>query len=137
MRLLQLSVFVLVAGSLQFMAQSSPQQSSTNSKQTGAGTVEENKEVKVPPRIRLGKLIHKVPPVYPPAARMEHIQGTVRLQVLIDKEGKVAELEPVSGPKELIPAALDAVRQWRYKPALLDGKPVAIHTEITVDFKSH
>ena len=74
--------------------------------------------------------------MYPPAARAEHIEGTVRLRVLIDKEGKIAELEPVSGPKELIPAAMDAVRQWRYKPTLVDGKPSPIHTEITVDFKS-
>ena len=138
MRLIQLSVFVLVTGALQLVAQSSSDQSHANSTQTGAGTVDENKKAtKVPPPFSFGKLIHKVPPVYPPAARMEHIQGTVRLRVVINEEGKVTDPEPVSSPKELIPAALDAVRQWRYKPSLLDGKPVAYHTEITVDFKLH
>lgn len=98
---------------------------------------QENKPFpKVLPQVTLGKLIHQVPPVYPPAARAEHIEGTVKLRVLIDKEGKVTELEPVSGPKQLIPAALDAVRRWRYEPALVDGKPSAIHTEITVNFNS-
>ncbi len=99
---------------------------------------QENKPFpKVFPQVKLGKLIYQVPPEYPPAARADHVEGTVKLRVLIDKEGKVTELEPVSGPKELIPAALDAVRQWRYEPALVDGKPSDIHTDITVNFKSH
>ena len=98
---------------------------------------QENKPFpKVFPQVTLGKLIHQVPPEYPPAARAEHIEGTVELRVLIDKEGKVTEIEPVSGPKELIPAALDAVQQWRYEPALVDGKPSDIRTEIRVNFKS-
>jgi TonB family protein len=97
---------------------------------------QENKPFpKVFPQVTLGKLIHQVPPIYPPAARAEHIEGTVNLWVLIDKEGKVTELKPLSGPKELIPAALDAVRQWRFEPPLVDGKPSDIHTEVVVTFK--
>jgi TonB family protein len=81
------------------------------------------------------KLIHEVPPIYPTAARAEGVEGTVKLRVLIDKEGKVKEAEPISGPKELIPAALDAVRQWRYEPVLVYGKPSDARSEITVNFK--
>jgi TonB family protein len=88
------------------------------------------------PQVTLGKLIHQVPPVYPPAARAQHIDGSVKLRVLIDKQGKVTELAPISGPKELIPAALEAVRQWKFEPTLVNGKPADFHTEITVNFKS-
>jgi TonB family protein len=133
---LQLFLLVLLTGTLQLVAQSSSPQNDTSGTQSATTNREEKKEMpKAQPQVKLGKLIHKVAPAYPPAARMQHIHGTVRVRVLIDKEGKVTQLEPVSGPQELIPAALDAVRQWRYEPALLDGKPVDIHTEITVNFK--
>jgi protein TonB len=64
-----------------------------------------------------------------------HIQGSVQLDAMIDKEGKIANLKVLKGDAVLARAAMDAVRQWRYKPYYLDGVPVDIQTQITVNFK--
>jgi TonB family protein len=87
--------------------------------------------------ISQGLLVHKVVPVYPLSARRNHVEGSVVLAALIDKDGRIAELTPVSGSQDLIPAALGAVQQWQYKPYLLDGQPVAVRTEIVVNFRLH
>jgi TonB family protein len=68
----------------------------------------------------------KVPPEYPPAARKKGITGTVHLAVIIGRDGKITECNPISGPKALTQAAVDAVRQWIYKPTTLDGLPVEV-----------
>ena len=81
-----------------------------------------------------GRLIHQVSPVYPRKARSKGIQGTVVLLAVIGKDGAVHELEPISGPPELVPAAVSAVQQWRYKPFLLKGEAVNVQTQITVHF---
>ena len=81
-----------------------------------------------------GLLIHKVQPVYPEAARQSRIQGTVLLHAIIGKDGRISELTPISGPKELISAAIGAVRQWRYKPYVLNNDAVEVETRITVYF---
>ena len=96
---------------------------------------ESTKPVRVSQAISQGLLIHKVEPVYPESARQGHIQGTVVLEALIGKNGWVIQLTPVSGPKELVPAAMGAVQQWRYKPYLRDGQPVEARTQITVKFQ--
>lgn len=91
-----------------------------------------------PMRIRVGgnvqrsRMIANPPPIYPKAAKEAGIQGKVRLQALVGTDGKIKELEVVSGPEELIQAALDAVRQWRYQPTLLNGIPVEVSTTIDV-----
>jgi TonB family protein len=90
--------------------------------------------VKIPQGIAVGLLIHKVAPVYPESARMNRVQGTVVLQAQIDKDGRIAELKAISGPKELFPAAVGAVQQWRYRPYLLNGQPVAVATQVVVNF---
>jgi protein TonB len=82
-----------------------------------------------------GLLIHRVQPVYPPSAKENHIQGTVVLQAVIGTDGQIAELTPISGPAELTQAALDAVKQWQYRPYVLSGKPVEAVTQIRVNFK--
>jgi periplasmic protein TonB len=93
-----------------------------------------------PTRIKQGgnvtaaSLINQTRPVYPPLARQARIQGSVVLHAIIDKDGKVAQLEVVSGHPLLVQAALDAVKQWRYKPTLLNGDPVEVDTTITVTF---
>jgi TonB family protein len=79
-------------------------------------------------------LVHKVKAVYPPEAKQAHIRGTVLLRVGISKEGRVANVRLVSGPKELAPAAISAVQQWLYKPYLLMGNPVELDTEVNVHF---
>jgi TonB family protein len=91
--------------------------------------------VRVSSGVMQGLLIHQVQPIYPESARQNRIQGTVILQAEIGKDGRVAGLKPISGPEELIPAAIGAVQQWRYKPYFLNGSAVALDTQIIVNFK--
>jgi TonB family protein len=79
-------------------------------------------------------LLSQVAPVYPPIAKTAHISGTVLLHCLIGKDGSVETLEYVSGPPLLMKAALDAVRQWKYKPMSLNGQPVRVDTTVSVVF---
>ena len=95
----------------------------------------DEKPIPISQGVSVGMLIHKVQPVYPPAARSNHVQGTVLLKAVIGKDGRIEELTPVSGPPELIPSAVGAVQQWRYKPYLLDGNPMKVQTQITVIFQ--
>ena len=81
------------------------------------------------------QLISQTPPVYPPMAKMAKVEGPVVLQLVVGKEGAVEELRVISGHPMLVQAALDAVRQWRYHPYLLNGKPVEFETQVTVSFK--
>ena len=71
--------------------------------------------------VQAANLISSVTPVYPPEAKENRIQGTVKLEITIDKEGHVGPMSVISGPPELIQSATDAVRQWVYKPTLLNG----------------
>ncbi len=80
-------------------------------------------------------LLHRVAPVYPDIARQRMIQGTVVLKAIIAKDGRVVDLKPLSGPKELYDSAVGAVQQWRYKPFTLDGQPVEVETTINVNYK--
>ena len=81
-----------------------------------------------------GNLIHRVQPVYPLVARQAGIQGTVVLQAVISRSGAVENLEAVSGHPMLVKAAMDAVRQWRYRPYFLNDQPVEVETQVTVIF---
>lgn len=86
-------------------------------------------------RVSQGLLLHKVQPIYPDDARRNRVQGTVLLQAVIDKNGRISDLEVISGPKELTAAAIGAVQQWRYRPYLLQGEPVQVQTQIVVNFQ--
>ena len=81
-----------------------------------------------------GLLIRQVKPNYPPLARQARIQGTVVLQAVISKDGSIENLHLVSGHPMLAPAAIDAVKQWKYKPYFLNGEPVEVETTINVNF---
>jgi TonB family protein len=81
-----------------------------------------------------GNRLTAVAPVYPPIAKAAHVGGTVVLHAIISKSGNVERLEAISGPDMLKGAALDAVRQWTYKPYLLNGEPTDVDTTITVNF---
>jgi protein TonB len=83
-----------------------------------------------------GLLIKQVQPRYPVNALSTHTQGAVQIEATIDKEGRVVNPRVLSGSPLLATAALDAVRQWRYKPYYLDGDPVEIQTQITIRFKT-
>jgi TonB family protein len=84
-----------------------------------------------------GLLIKRVQPKYPQAALAVHTQGAVQIEATINKEGSVVNPKVLHGDLVLARAALDAVRQWRYKPYYLNGEPVEIQTEITITFKSN
>jgi periplasmic protein TonB len=90
--------------------------------------------VRVSAGVQQGLLIKKVQPPYPPLARQARIQGNVVLQALISKDGSIENLRLISGHPMLAPAALEAVKQWRYKPYFLNGEPVEVETQITVIF---
>ncbi len=85
-------------------------------------------------RMMEGFLVHRVQPVYPPLAKAARIQGTVELQAVISREGRIERLEVVKGPPMLIRAAIDAVQQWRYRPYVLNGEPMEVETHITINF---
>jgi protein TonB len=97
-------------------------------------------KVATPQRVRVsqgvtqGLLIRKIQPAYPPLARQARIQGSVLLQAEISREGTIVNLRLVSGHPMLAPAALEAVKQWRYRPYILNGEPVEVETQITVNF---
>jgi len=80
------------------------------------------------------KIVNRVQPIYPPLARQTRISGTVRLHAIIGKDGTIQSLEVMNGHPLLQQAALDAVRQWRYQPTLLNGEPVDVDTTIDVIF---
>ncbi len=81
-----------------------------------------------------GDLLRKVQPAYPALARSARIQGTVVLQAMIGKQGTIENLRVLTGHPMLLQAALDAVRQWRYRPYILNSEPVEVETQITVNF---
>lgn len=91
-------------------------------------------------RIRVGgnvqqsNLVQQPVPVYPPLAKQAHVQGLVRFNVVIGKDGRIKGLTVVSGQPLLIPAAENAVKQWIYRPTLLNGDPVEVTTVIDVQF---
>jgi protein TonB len=81
-----------------------------------------------------GNLIYRVQPIYPPLARQARVQGAVELRAIISKSGTIENLAVLRGHPTLVPAAINAVRQWRYRPYLLNGEPIEVETEITVNF---
>lgn len=90
--------------------------------------------VEVPSGVMIGLLAHRVPPAYPTDAKLNKIQGKVVLRVVINKEGKVIEVSPVSGPQELVSAAVDAVKAWQYRPYVSQGQPMEVDTRVVVNF---
>ena len=84
--------------------------------------------------VQAAKLIHQVRPAYPPLAKQARIQGTVRLQAVIARDGSIQNLVLASGHPLLVPSAMEAVRQWRYSPTTLNGETVEVLTQIDVNF---
>jgi len=96
--------------------------------------------IATPQRVRVssgvvsGLLVRKVNPTYPPLARQARIQGVVILQAQISKDGNIENLQLISGHPMLAPAAIEAVKQWKYRPYLLNGEPVEVETQVQVNF---
>lgn len=93
------------------------------------------KRIRVGGNVQAANLVTKVQPVYPADQKAQGIQGTVAIKAEISREGVPVELTVLSAPsEELANASLDAVRQWRYRPTLLNGEPVEVETQINVNF---
>ena len=109
--------------------------SGRNGEMTAAASkVADQPLVRISENVSTGLLISKVLPVYPLTARQARVQGTVVLQAAISKDGTVETLRVASGHPFLIPPAIEAVKQWRYKPYIVNGKPRAVETEVMVNF---
>ncbi len=90
--------------------------------------------IRVGGNVAAASLIRQVKPTYPPLAKQARIQGTVRFNAVIAKDGTIQNLSVVSGHPMLVQSALEAVKQWLYKPTLLNGEPVEVITTIDVNF---
>jgi TonB family protein len=104
---------------------------STDQESNGNGS---SKPIRVPGEVQDKNVIKKVPPKYPPEAKAARIQGKVILDITISKEGHVTEVKPVSGPSELIQSAVDAVKQWEFRPTLLNGEPVEVSSDVLINY---
>lgn len=102
---------------------------------SSVGTAKPGQRIRVSSAVSNGLLVQKVEPEYPEAARKARIEGNVVLDASIDETGNVENLTLISGDRALAPAAVAAVKQWKYKPYLLNGIPMKIDTQIIVDFK--
>jgi periplasmic protein TonB len=79
-------------------------------------------------------LISKIAPEYPKEAHKQHVQGSVVIQALIGKGGDVVDLRVISGNELLVPSAIEAVKQWKYKPYVMQGQPIEVDTQITINY---
>jgi len=92
------------------------------------------KQIRVGGNVQAANLIKRVTPDYPQVARAARIQGTVRFSATIGKDGRITNLQTLGGPALLVPPATAAVKQWIYRPTLLNGEPVEVVTQIDVTF---
>jgi len=124
------TLYLASAGS----AQESKSESAPPAEQQQSGQ-HRPKRVRVSQGVSQALLIKKGEPEYPQEARDKRIEGTVVLQVQISEAGDVTEVRLISGHPLLAPPAIEAVKQWKYKPYLLNGEPVQVETRVTVDFR--
>jgi len=130
-----ITALLLLGLSIPALAQSDDAKPDDNAKPANnAKTPDNSAPHKVDSKVLVGYRIHSVDPVYPPLAQKAQIRGDVVLHAIIDRTGKVTRLMVLSGHPLLAKSALDAVRQWRYRPFLLEGKAVEVDTTITVRF---
>jgi protein TonB len=90
--------------------------------------------IRVGGAVQANNILNKVTPAYPPSAKEARVQGVVRFEALIGKDGSIENLKLVSGPPLLVQSAMEAVQQWKYKPTLLNGQPVQVLTIIDVNY---
>ncbi len=118
-------------------------QVAVNSDAMSGGLVTENaKQPAAPPTplpvggdVKAAKLLSSISPIYPSLAKSQHVEGDVRIDALIDANGRVSAMKVVSGATLLHQAAMDALHQWKYQPAVLDGKAVPMHLTVTIQFR--
>jgi len=124
------------------IALSNEDQPDSNAEALNSGLVSKAKQPAAPVAqlpvggdVKQAKLIFSVSPVYPMLAKSQRVSGNVQVDALIDANGRVTTMKVVSGPALLHQAAMDALRQWKYQPATLDGKPVPMHLTVTLQFR--
>jgi protein TonB len=100
-----------------------------------AGTNETGARSAVAPDVAGGSLLHRVEPEYPEEARQQRIQGAVVLEVRIGRDGSIQDVKLISGQPSLANAAIAAVKQWRFKPRMVQEQPVEMQTRITLNFR--
>ncbi len=136
-RKLELALVALVAfgvGRAPAAVQGQGQANAPAAQSEAAPPPELPQRVRVSQGVAAGLIVKKVQPKYPEKARQNWIQGTVVLHGLISKEGDIIELTAVSGDPLLVKSAIKAVKQWKYKPYLLNGRAVEVDTQILVNF---
>jgi TonB family protein len=118
---------------LQVAGQEEPQTDSAGSERLAQPFAPQR--IRIKGEVAQANLIRKVQPVYPAAAKAAHVQGTVLLKMIILKDGTPGEITVASSPShDLSEASLEAVRQWRYRPTLLNGEPIEVLTDVIVNF---
>ena len=128
---------ILAVGSISGLAQDNPEPSAKQAQDGATALVlpgSKDRPVRVSSGVIAGLILHKVDPVYPEDARDNGVSGSVVMAATIDDHGKIVKLLVIAGPEKLRDAALNAVNQWTYKPFLLNGNPVFVQTQITVNF---
>jgi len=103
-------------------------------KKVEAEKPKEVQRIRVGGNVQQAKLVRQPRPVYPPLAKQARIQGVVKLNAIISRDGTIQNLSVISGHPLLVPSAMDAVKQWVYQPTLLNGEPVEVVTQIDVNF---
>lgn len=93
------------------------------------------KRVRVSQEVSERLIVKRVQPDYPLEAPKNHVQGSVVIQVLISKTGDITTVRVVSGDEQLVPSAVEAVRQWKYTPYVLNGQPIEVETQATVNYQ--
>ena len=125
-------------GTREFQAEQSPKQDlgspPRSAAPTASGRPSGTKTIRVDSAVQAAMLTRKVAPIYPPLAAAAHVQGAVKFEVTINTEGRVQNVQLLSGPPLLVQAATNAVRQWEYRPTLLNGIPASVSTIVDVDF---
>jgi TonB family protein len=129
-----LSCFVWRSSAAEVWSDSFPSQLPVAAFEAGAIGASGLQQAQVMPDSGSGVIVKKVQPVYPPVARQARIQGVVILDATISKNGDVVSLRTVSGHPMLVPSAIEAAKQWKFKPYQFNGKPAEITTQIQVDF---
>ena len=97
--------------------------------------VESEKVMELSPSAAAGSLLHRVEPEYPEEARQQQVQGAVVLEVHIAADGTVQDVQVVSGPEQLAAPSISAVKQWRFKPRVVNGRRAEMQTTVTLNFK--
>lgn len=130
---LRFPTFILVVVGM-FAGTGAALQAQSAAAQTEQQTAPKPKLIRIGGQVMQRMLVYKATPKYPNEAKKAHVEGTVRLRILIGEDGNVKEAQTIEGISVLARAAIAAVQQWRYKPVKLNGDPVQVETEVDVTF---